>query len=72
MEIDEHLVRILAQLNSRLSPRKALNSRRTMSSLLKSTKKGSIPAKRKDSVALITKIEPKNAAYGLDEPTSEI
>ena len=43
-----------------------------MSSLLKSTKKRSIPAKRKDPIALITKIEPKNAAYGLDEPTGEI
>ena len=42
-----------------------------MSSLLKSTKKRSIPAKRKDPIALITKIEPKNAAYGLDEPTGE-
>ena len=42
-----------------------------MSSLLKSTKKRSIPAKRKDPVALITKIEPKNAAYGLDELTGE-
>ena len=42
-----------------------------MSSLLKSTKKRSIPAKRKDPVALITKIEPKNAALGLDEHTGE-
>ena len=42
-----------------------------MSSLLKSTKKRSISAKRKDAVALITKIEPKNAAYGFDQPTGE-
>ena len=41
-----------------------------MSSLLKSTKKRSIPAKRKDPVALITKIEPKKA-FGLDEPIGE-
>ena len=38
-----------------------------MSSLLKSTKKRSSPAKRKSPFALITKIEPKNSAYGLDE-----
>ena len=67
IEIDSQLIRMLTQLNSRLSPRKALNSKRTMSSLLKSTKKRSSPAKRKSPVALITKIEPKNSAYGLDE-----
>ena len=42
-----------------------------MSSLFKSTKKRSIPAKSKDPIELIIKIEPKNAAYGLDEPTGE-
>ena len=42
-----------------------------MSSLLISTKKRSIPTKRKDPVASLTKIERKNAAYGLDEPTDE-
>ncbi len=42
-----------------------------MSSLQKSTKKRSTPAKRKDPVALITKIEPKNTVYGLDEPVDE-
>ncbi len=41
-----------------------------MSSLLKSTKKKN-STKRKDPVALLTKIEPKSAAYGLDEPTGE-
>ena len=46
IEIDTQLIRILTQLNSRLSPRKALNDKRTMSSLLKSTKKRSSPAKR--------------------------
>lgn len=59
IEIDSHLIRILSQLNSRLSPRKALNSKRTMSSLLKSTKKRRSPAQRESPAALNTKIEPK-------------
>ncbi len=42
-----------------------------MSSLLKSTKKKRIPAIRKESVTLITEIEPKNTAYSLDEPAGE-
>ena len=71
IEIDSHLIRILSQLNSRLSPRKALNSKRTMSSLLKSTKKRSSPTKRESPAALRTKIEPKIEAYGLDEPAGE-
>ncbi len=29
------------------------------------------PAIRKDLLALITKIEPKNTVYGLDEPAGE-
>ena len=71
IEIDSHLIRILSQLNSRLSPRKALNSKRTMSSLLKSTKKRRSPAQRESPAALNTKIEPKISAYGLDEPAGE-